>query len=147
MTAILLATVVLAAPVPKELKKLEDSKAILGKWQGDVLGQKVNGLTYVFRFGEDGTCGISTGGVGKNVRESPAEYTLDSGQTPKRMKWLNGPEKSEWRCVYALDGDTLRVGFVHQGTEIPAEFTATGGEPALKGTVTIYELKRLRDDK
>jgi uncharacterized protein (TIGR03067 family) len=140
IVALVLATAVVpAAPVPKSLKQRDDGKAILGKWRGDVLPQNRPGGNnqYTFRFGDDGTCGITSG---PNAQESPAEYTLDASQSPKRMKWLNGPQKTEWRCVYELSGDTLRVGFVHPGTDIPPDVAARPG-------VTVYELKRITDDK
>lgn len=137
--SLLLVVPLAAAPVPKPLKKLEDTKAIVGRWEGDYLGNKagIGGNQYQFRFGADGTCGIVSG---KGGQESQCEYTLDPAQSPKRMKWLNGPQKAEWRCVYELDGDTLRVCFVNPGTDIPPD---TAEHPG----VTVYALKRVPSDK
>ena len=105
-----------AAPVPKEAMKPDDTKAILGRWQGNTLPNPPTPHSFTFRFSDDGTCGITNVGA---QQETPAEYTLDPAGTPKRMKWLNGRERAEWRCVYELDGDTLRVGFVPAGKDVP----------------------------
>ena len=130
-----------AAPVPKPLKKQDDRKAILGYWRGDVLnpGQGGNPNFYRFHFGDDGTCGIGSGST-PSAPDSSSEYALDPTHTPKRMKWLNGPQKTEWLCVYELDGDVLRVGFVHAKSEVPPDVTPRAG-------VTVYELKRVIETK
>jgi uncharacterized protein (TIGR03067 family) len=125
--------VAFAAPVPKAVKKKDDGTAILGRWQGIVLPKAASNTVYTFRFADDGTCGLTTG---SNDTESAARYTLDPTASPKRMTWNNGPE---WRCVYELDGDTLRIGFV-SGKEIPDNME-------LKNGLTVYELKRVTDDK
>lgn len=130
-----------AAPVPKAVKKKADAQLILGKWQGGVVaaGQGQGpAASHLFRFGDDGKCGIiNTPG---NSRENGAEYELHPDKSPRQMTWWNGPERTEWRCVYELDGDTLKVAFVHKGTDLPADTSPRAG-------VTVYELKRLTDDK
>jgi uncharacterized protein (TIGR03067 family) len=128
-----------AAPVPKAVKKKADAQAILGRWQGGLAGNgRGDTTTHVFRFGDDRTCGITnTPGGG---RESGAEYELHPDRSPRQMTWWNGSERTEWRCVYELDGDTLKVAFVHKGTDLPADTSPRAG-------VTVYELKRLTDDK
>ncbi|MEO2091439.1 MAG: hypothetical protein ABGY75_18430 [Gemmataceae bacterium] len=126
-----------AAPVPKGVKKKDDVRAVLGKWEGG-LGGAAKGGGYVFRFGDDGTCGITN--VGPNNRESGAAYELHPDKSPRQMTWWNGAERTEWRCVYELDGDTLKVVFVHAGTDIPPDAAPRAG-------VTVYELKRMADDK
>ena len=126
-----------AAPVPKELVRANDGRRIVGAWKQESLSVRggeaqagANGTT--FRFRADGTCGI-TSGLGN--RENSAEYTLDPKASPRRMKWLNGPEKTEWRCLYELEGDSLKVCFVDHQAELPAKL-----EPG--PTSTIYYLKR-----
>jgi uncharacterized protein (TIGR03067 family) len=136
---VLFVTVAFAAPVPKSLKRPTDARAILGRWQGDTLPARAGAEpNYTFRFSDDGTCGITN--RGPNARESGATYALLPDDKPRRMTWWNGPERTEWRCVYELDGDTLRVGFVHQGTAIPDTVQPSPG-------LTVYELKRAADDK
>ncbi len=128
---------VVAAPVPKAVKKKADAQLILGKWQGGLAGGG-RSASHVFRFGDDGKCGITN--TPGNSRESGAEYELHPDKSPRQMTWWNGPERTEWRCVYDLDGDTLKVAFVHAGTDLPADTSPRAG-------VTVYELKRLTDDK
>ena len=117
----------------------EVTKRLTGSWSFNRLIEGQGSMpAYTFRFSDDGACGIANA----NGHETPAEYTLDPSGTPKRMKWLNGagPQRTEWRCVYELDGDGLKVGFVHPGTDIPADLTPHAG-------VTVYVLKRVTDDK
>ena len=63
---------------------------------------------------------------------------LDVSKSPRRMKWLHGPTKTEWLCVYELEGDKLKLAFVDSGTEPPKKV-----EPA--NNLTIYYLKRVKD--
>ena len=128
-----------AAPVPKELRT-NDNARILGKWKQEGLSMRgaaaqLEASNTVFRFGADGTCGI-VNGLGN--QEKPAEYTLDQTGFPRRMKWLNGAEKTEWRCYYELDGDSLKVCFIDQNAPLPAKL-----EPGQ--TATIYYMKRVKD--
>ncbi len=134
----LAAGALLAAPVPKELVRANDGRRILGTWKMEGLsirgGAVDRGDTNTsFRFGADGTCGISHG-----ESEMPAQFALDPKATPRRMKWLNGPEKTEWRCLYELEGDSLKVCFVDMKVELPAKL-----EPG--PTATIYYLKRVNE--
>ena len=126
-----------AAPGLKD-RKDDDKARIVGNWKQEALcmrgGRMDTERTGSFRFGSDGSCGISSGGG----KENGALYTLDPSTTPRRMKWLNGPEKTEWQCLYELDGDTLKVAFVDHGTEAPKKI-----EPA--PNLTIYYLKRMKE--
>ena len=54
------------------------------------------------------------------------------------MKWLNGPEKTEWRCLYEIEGDTLKVCFVDPDAEMPTALAPSKNS-------TIYYLKRIKD--
>ena len=130
------ATASVAAPALKD-RKIDDATRILGMWAQEAIsvhGNEQNTQQQnTFRFGNDGTCGIVTGS-----RENPAEYTLDVAKSPRQMKWLNGPAKTEWLCIYELDGDSLKVAFVDQGTEPPKKI-----EPAKN--LTIYYLRRIKD--
>lgn len=137
LLVLIVAVPVVAAPVPKAVKKKVDSQTILGKWEGGLAGTAKGG-GYVFRFADDGKCGITN--IGPNGRENGAEYQLHPDKSPRQMTWWNGAERTEWRCVYELDGDTLKVVFVHQGTDIPPDAAPRAG-------VTVYELKRMADDK
>jgi uncharacterized protein (TIGR03067 family) len=126
-----------AAPVPKAVMKQSDEKAILGHWRGTTLPVSANQTVYTFCFSADGTCGIGHNG---QAALSDCVYSLDPSGTPKRMKWLNGSERTEWRCVYELDGDMLRIGFVPPNQEVPNNLE-------LKNNLTVYELKRVKEEK
>ena len=54
------------------------------------------------------------------------------------MKWLHGPHKTEWRCLYELDDDTLKIAFIKAGNEMPPKIES--GPNA-----TIYYLKRIKE--
>jgi uncharacterized protein (TIGR03067 family) len=130
------ATPSVAAPALKS-KKNDDATRILGTWKQDSVsvhgGQPAFSPDTTFRFSNDGTCGIANGS-----NENPAKYFLDTSKSPRRMKWLNGREMTEWLCLYELEGDTLKVVFVDPGTEAPQKF-----EPAKN--LTIYFLKRVKE--
>jgi uncharacterized protein (TIGR03067 family) len=125
-----------AAPIPKEVKFASDAQRILGKWQSEFLSR--NGAdqqpdaSSTFRFKADGKCGL------RDNDDPDSEFTLDTGSSPRRMKWLHGPQKTEWCCLYELDDDTLRIAFINSGTEIPAKL-----EPSQNAT--IYYLKRIKE--
>jgi uncharacterized protein (TIGR03067 family) len=127
-----------AAPALKEKNK-DDRTRILGMWTQESLSQRGaepqgNNAATTFHFDADGTCGI-THGQGQAMM---AVYSLDPQSSPRRMKWLNGPEKAEWMCLYELVGDTLKVAFVDQDTEPPTKI-----EPAKN--LTIYYLRRAKE--
>jgi uncharacterized protein (TIGR03067 family) len=138
MTWLALSAIVAAAAPALKDRKNEDRDRIVGVWVQESITVHGNASDSpqhrTFRFGKDGTCGI-TNGTGS---ENPARYTLDPSTSPRRMKWLNGPEMSEWQCLYELDGDSLKVAFVDQGTEAPNKIEPTRN-------LTIYYLKRVKE--
>src|SRR5438876_12122577 len=95
------ATMSVAAPGLKD-RKDEDRKRILGNWTQESLSQHGSepkgGDITTFRFGSDGSCGITHGA--QDGKEFGAQYSLDPSQMPRRMKWLNGLDLTEWVCVY-----------------------------------------------
>lgn len=132
------ATASVAAPALKD-RKPDDATRIVGVWAQESLslrGQEPQGgQRGSFRFDKDGTCVIGSA----NGSQFPvSRYTLDPASSPRRMKWLNGPELTEWQCLYELDADTLKVAFVDQGTEAPKKIEPTKN-------LTIYYLKRVKD--
>jgi uncharacterized protein (TIGR03067 family) len=135
---LVLAATSMGAPALKD-RKSDDKTRIIGRWAIEALsqrGEEGKTSTGMFRFAPDGACGITHGGPGSN--EFGAVYTLDPSTTPGHMKWLNGPDRTEWDCLYEFDGDRLKVAFVDRGTELPKKI-----EPA--GNLTIYYLKRVRE--
>lgn len=136
--AMVLAATSMAAPALKD-RKNDDKARIIGYWAQEALSQhggERNTSSGTFRFAEDGSCGITNGGPGS--KESGAVYSLDPSTTPGRIKWFNGPDRTEWDCLYEFDGDRLKVAFVERGTEIPKKI-----EPA--ANLTIYYLKRIKE--
>ena len=120
-----------AAPVPKEIKRDNDEFRILGKWEQAFLSlhgaEKQADTTIAFHFEAGGKCSIA---YGDGPSQNPSKYTLDGAPSPRRMKWLNGPEKTEWRCMYEVEGDTLKVCFIDSNTEMP-----TAISPAKNATI------------
>ncbi len=141
-TTALAAWITLAATLSPAAPKLKDNRSddpsrILGQWAQESLSshgnQPAGGANATFRFSKDGTCGIANGG-----QENGAQYSLEPTAKPKRLKWLNGPELTEWKCLYELDGDTLKVAFIDHNTEAPTQIEPTKN-------LTIYYLKRIKD--
>ncbi len=139
LAVLILAVAVQAAPVPKALKKPNDAKAILGTWSGHLapVSDANAPPTYTMQFFEDGTSAFISGGSAP----SPSEYTLDPDSSPKKMRWLHDKSKTEYKCLYAIEGDTLKVGFGYSGKELPNELTS---QP---GILALYELKRVSPSK
>lgn len=132
-----LAATGMGAPALKD-RKPDDNARIVGHWAIEELSQRGEaGKTSsgMFRFAPDGACGITNGSPGSN--EFAAVYAIDPAK-PARIKWLNGPERTEWDCLYEFDGDRLKVAFVDRGTELPRKI-----EPA--ANLTIYYLKRVKE--
>jgi uncharacterized protein (TIGR03067 family) len=132
------AAAIVGAPALKD-RKPDDAARIVGVWSQESLslrGQEPMGAQRgTFRFDKDGTCVIGNA----NGSEFPvSRYTLDPASSPRRMKWLNGPELTEWHCLYEFDGDRLKVAFVDQGTEAPKKIEPTKN-------LTIYYLKRVKE--
>jgi uncharacterized protein (TIGR03067 family) len=131
------AAAIVAAPALKDRKK-DDAELIVGVWSQESLslrGQEPMGAQRgTFRFDKDGTCAITNA----NTQFPVSRYTLDPASSPRRMKWLNGTERAEWQCLYELEGDTLKVAFVDQGTEAPKKIEPTKN-------LTIYYLKRVKE--
>jgi uncharacterized protein (TIGR03067 family) len=127
------------APALKE-RKDDDASRIVGRWVQEAISQRGSepqpGRASVFRFGDDGACGLTLGVQG--AKETAGKYALDPTKSPRRMKWLHGPALTEWLCLYQLEGDKLNVAFVDERTQPPQKI-----EPATN--LTIYYLKRLQD--
>ncbi len=133
------ATAVEAAPVPKEIKRNNDKIRILGNWKQEFMSlrgaEKQPETISTFQFDADGKCGIS---YDNSPRQNDSEYSLDPTSSPGKMKWLNGTEKTEWRCLYEIENDTLKVCFIEHNAEVPSVL-ATGKN------ATIYYLKRVKE--
>jgi len=82
------ATAVVAAPVPKEIKRNNDKILILGKWKQEFMSlrgaEKQPETINTFQFDADGKCGIS---YDNSPRQNDSEYSLDPTSSPGKMKW------------------------------------------------------------
>ncbi len=130
---------VVAAPVPKELRKTDDAKAVLGTWKAHALS--VNGrpeqviATHTFRLEPDGRSHTLFG----DGQRSDWTYTLDPTTTPKRMTWVGAGTGNNvtFQCVFEVSGDTMKLGFIGNGKTAPAKV-----EPG--PDLTLYEMKRVK---
>ena len=99
------ASTLLAAPIPKEIKNVNDHRDILGTWQmvrhsnNGMKPTDVSDVAWVFE--ENGKAFIlhlSTG------FRAPMTYSIDPTTEPKRMDWSNGGNRP---AIYKLEGDKL----------------------------------------
>ncbi len=97
----LLAATVIAAPVPKAVKKTDDANRLIGTWK------PAAGELVWHRFDADGTLTLW------RAENPDATYgyswKLDSTATPKRlvMKGVRNSDRT-YECVYELSGDGLK---------------------------------------
>lgn len=117
----LLAGYTFAAPVPKAVKKRDDAALILGTWKPADKG------TCHYEFKADGT--MRTWHVPEVGPPIDWTYTLDPTSTPKRMKLatVGRPKAAEYDCVYALDGDRLKLAFTLGAKQLHEKWEETPG--------------------
>ena len=91
-----------AAPVPKDFKKADDAKLIVGTWMG------TGSDTVRFAFAADGTL-RTWYGPNSNGAMGWTWAVTDPKATPKRAR-VNRAENpaAGYDCVYELAGDTLK---------------------------------------
>jgi hypothetical protein len=102
LTLLLSAAPLVAAPVPKGLKKQADGSDIVGLWA------KTPGGTSGWYFNPDGSAGCGTPGVPGGC---VAVYKVDATQTPKHLDWSQDGGKTWHLAVYEIEGDVLRINF------------------------------------
>lgn len=98
-----------AAPVPKELKKSGDAKAMVGLW----VQPRPGGSGVGFQFAADGTLQTWSG----PQRGSLSNWTwavVDQNATPKKARIVRAsdPAGQTFDCIYELAGDTLKFALV-----------------------------------
>lgn len=128
LVVVLLAGFTPAAPVPKAVKKKDDKELLVGTWK------PANKGTCWFLFNADGTM--------KTWHDPNAHSPLDwtwvleeTERLPKRMKLTRaGGGNESYVCVYELDGDGLKIGFV-VGGQVPEKVETGPG-------VQLYEQSR-----
>lgn len=127
-----LASLASAAPVPKAPKKVDDKAALVGTWKVTLLNGKAENLhTHTYMFDADGGVRTLFGTNGT----SDWTWAIEPDESPKRMKWKSKEGAAGFDCIYELDGDTLKLGFLTSGQAPPAKVEVTPG-------VTLYEMKR-----
>ncbi len=96
-----------AAPVPKDFKKADDAKLIVGTWMG------TGSDTVRFAFAADGTLRTWQGQPG-NGQSEWTWAVVDQNATPKkaRITRTTAPAGQAFDCVYELTGDTLKFALI-----------------------------------
>jgi len=101
LVALLIAPALVAAPVPKSVKKKDDATDIVGLWAS------TRGGTTGWWFGEDGKAG-----TGNPVQVGCAAiYKVDATQTPKQLDWSQDNGKTWYLAIYEIENDVLRINF------------------------------------
>jgi len=130
-----------AAPVPKELKRNDDERAILGTWQ--MVKQYRDGVDagpqpLLWRFKVDGTAMI----VNTDDRTANLEvaYKLDPAGKSSGFDWIW--PGSTYLGLYRLDGDKLTVVFACRDKDRQPRPTE------LKAVVGVYysEFRRVKPE-
>ncbi len=108
LVLIALAAATPAAPVPKALKKKDDTAALVGTWKPD------KGSEW-FAFDPEGGMKASSGFEGR-----PVLYTYaidpDPDGRPWRMTWTEkGQPKPSFQAVFVVDGDRLYLTYSSVG--------------------------------
>ena len=128
MRAVVFLALVVAAPAlaepPKAPRKLADHEAIVGVWtlasisseMGEVTGEQLTRYKLAF-----------TGRTYMVSTDQPVSggYTVDPTTRVKALDLdaADGPNKGKTtRCIYELDGDTLRICQGQAGSDRPAGF-------------------------
>lgn len=144
LAAGLFASVLLAAPVPKDKEKVKDEEAIVGSWSidnFDAAGEKppppdqVAAIRFVFA---DKGVFTMTGGP---AERGEGTYKLDPAAKTKTIDITFDGRKM--LGLYELDGDTLKLCIPNSpDSPRPEEFKADG-----KARVAIITFKRVKDEK
>ena len=129
-----------ALAVQAQDKKKDDHKRILGKWQ--LVEQHVNGRV---RKDRELTMQISaTEIIFKFGDRQPfkAKYKLDPSQTPKHIDQRVG--SGSRKCVYSLDGNTLKICGTPPGGERPPAIESKNGD---RNIVRVYKRVNEKEEK
>jgi uncharacterized protein (TIGR03067 family) len=141
LAAVVGTTLLVAAPVPKDLKKkADDGQAILGRWHVESVHDSLRlcedyPKDVYFEFQASGQF-VQTSDSSKTVY--PSAYALDPVQSPKRLSLTSVGAADANAYVYDLSGDALVMGFFNGATP-PARVTPTKG-------MTLFTLNRVKDE-
>jgi len=136
-TLILGLAIIVAAPAPKEAKKLPSP--LVGDWtieSGTVMGMpqlQIQGANTI-RFSADGTT-ATLDGNGDTLEMS--KFTQDSKASPAQIDLEKASTK--FAGIYKIEVDTLTICLTFEG-ERPVNFTASGKN------IILFTMKRLKKD-
>lgn len=113
----LTAAVVVAAPVPKQLKK-DERAALVGEWEEPADKKRA------WWFKEDGTAG------GGDLPEASRRgiYRVDASTDPKRLDWSTDNGKTWQLGVFSIENDTLKVNIAKDAKAPRPESLVESGE-------------------
>ncbi len=130
------AAALVAAPVPKAVKKVSDADLMRGRWEGVSLdsgsGPKPDKR---FLLVGDGTMSM-TSDAPSDAAAGPLK--LDSAQSPAHLDVTWKGWSKPQRYIYQLDGDTLTICHAQDDQPRPSEFK--GGRGA-----HLFVFKRMPD--
>ena len=132
---LLFASLASAAPVPKEVKKENDS--IEGVWWEARFNNTPNADSAnarQFSFNKDGTAGIHQSAGAKPL---DYKYVVDRTTTPPSFTWIRSNGSENYRAIYRVEGDTLFIVFTEIKKPVPKEVKPGVGD-------VYYELKRVK---
>ena len=118
------AAVVVAAPVPKQLKK-GDQSALVGEWEEPPERARA------WWFKADGMAG----GGDLSDQSRRGIFRIDGTTTPKSLDWSTDNGKTWQLGVYSLEKDTLKVNIAKDAkTPRPDSLTETGETYSITAT-------------
>jgi len=150
--AIVAATVLVAAPVPKEKVAKKDDDGIVGTWKIEKFEtadpkdtppqQLIDGIR--FEFKAEGKMSMTvTGGPGGRAETREGTFKLDDAAKPKTIDMTIASEKEVMKGLYELDGDTFKLCIPNS----PSGARPEKLEPAKEGRIPVVTMKRVVEEK
>jgi uncharacterized protein (TIGR03067 family) len=125
---LVIASAVLAAPVPKAAKKKSDLELLEGRWEIVTLDTG-GGLQVQTGDFATFTLTVKDGKLSTATKSSPGytslPFRIDESQSPKHLD-IETPNQS-MSCLYEVDGDTLRWCHPQPGQPRPTELKGGNG--------------------
>src|SRR5262245_28310104 len=125
----------LTEPARDGRKGRPDKEALQAKWSASCV--EIDGTDYTAQkakswllvFADDKVKGMTKGG-------DELVYKLDPKKEPKEFDLMGEKDEVTRRGIYELDGNTLKMCWLQDGTRRPTEFSST------KGVLVVYEKKK-----
>lgn len=141
--ALLLVVASLRADENEELKKLNGTWGFVSVVDNGkaIPADKIKGSKIIFT--EDKANWLLPASAPEKLQETGLAIKLDPSKTPKviDVTLTTGPKKDQTsKCIYQLDGDTLKICFVDDGkNDYPTVFESKEGSK-----ITLWTLKRAK---